>query len=159
MLHDAFDCSHGRTIRRRYFGYDISFLEQINGFIGAKTVIAVESIRSKDNDRTKKVVSNWRYYLSSHEYTGSDLPNYIRSHWSIENQLHWSLDVSFREDADQKAERKSARSFSILRRIAINIVRQDKEKETTVKGKRRSLKGRLKRCGWSDDYLLSLLMS
>ena len=158
-LYDAYDSSHGRTVRRRYFGYDISSLEQINGFVGAKTVIAVETISSRDNDKKRKVTANWRYYLSSHECLNKKLPDYIRNHWSIENQLHWSLDVSFREDDDQKSERKSARSFSILRRIAMNIVRQDKIRETTVKGKRRSLKGRLKRCGWSDDYLLSLLIS
>ena len=158
-LHDAFDSSHGRTIRRRYFGYDISSLEQVKDFAGAKTVIAVENISTKDNDPTRVVTANWRYYLSSHKCTDKDLPNYIRSHWSIENKLHWILDVNFKEDNDQKAERKSARSFAILRRIALNIVRQDQEKEVTLKRKKRSLRGRLKNCGWSDDYLLSLLLS
>ena len=79
------------------------------------------------------------------------ITGYIRNHWGIENKLHWVLDVHLKEDSDQKAERKSARSFAILRRIELNIVRSKDEKS------KRSLRGRLKRSGWDDGYLLSLL--
>ena len=79
------------------------------------------------------------------------LPNYIRNHWGIENKLHWVLDVHLKEDGDQKAERKSVRSFAILKRIALNVVRSHDPHS------KRSLRGRLKRSGWSNEYLLSLL--
>lgn len=151
QLFDAFDHSHGRLVRRRYFGYNVSALPEIKDWSGAKTVIAVETIASKDNDPNRKVSAEWRYYLSSHECNDKRLPNYIRNHWGIENKLHWVLDVHLKEDDDQKAERKSARSFSLLKRIALNIVRT---KDTTPK---RSLRRKLKHSAWDNDYLLSML--
>jgi predicted transposase YbfD/YdcC len=150
-LFDAFDHSHGRSIRRRYFGYDASKFPEINDWSGAKTIVAVETISSKNNDPDRKVSTEWRYYLSSHESTNKRLPQYIRNHWGIENKLHWVMDVHFKEDDDQKAERKSARSFSLLKRIALNIVRT---KDTTPK---RSLRRKLKHSAWDNDYLLQML--
>jgi len=150
-LHDSFDDNHGRLVRRRYFGYDISKLSEAADWKGAKSVIAVETISSKNNDPNKKVSAEWRYYLSSHHHKNDKLPSYIRNHWGIENKLHWVLDVHLKEDDDQKSERKSVRSFAILKRIALNVVRSHDPHS------KRSLRGRLKRSGWSNDYLLSLL--
>lgn len=151
LLFDAFDDRHGRSVRRRYFGYDISHLPEVQEWVGAKTVIATETISSKDNDPNHKISAEWRYYLSSHQYQNQNLPNYIRNHWSIENKLHWILDVHLKEDDDKKAERKSARSFSLLKRIALNILRT---KDTRPK---RSLRRKLKAAAWDNDYLLSML--
>ena len=151
MLHDKFDDNHGRLVRRRYFGYDISKLSEAADWEGAKSVVAVETISSKNNDPNRKVSAEWRYYLSSHHHKHDKLPSYVRNHWGIENKLHWVLDVHLKEDDDQKAERKSVRSFAILKRIALNVVRSHDPHS------KRSLRGRLKRSGWSNDYLLSLL--
>lgn len=150
-LFDAFDDGHGKVVRRRYFGYDISKLPEANDWAGAKTVVAVETISSKNNDPKRKISAEWRYYLSSHKCTDKRLPDYIRNHWGIENKLHWVLDVHLKEDDDQKAERKSARSFALLKRIVLNIVRT---KDTTPK---KSLRRKLKHPAWDDDYLLSML--
>lgn len=150
-LFDGFDCSHGRTIRRRFFGYDVSGLAETRDWLGAKTVVAVETISSKNNDLNRNVTAEWRYYLSSHKCSNKNLPGYIRNHWGIENKLHWVLDVHLREDDDQKSERKSARSFALLKRIALNIVR------TKDKTPKRSLRRKLKHSAWDDDYLLSML--
>lgn len=151
-LFDSFDKSHGRLVRRRYFGYGISNISEIKGWSDAKTVVAVETISSKDNDPSRKVSNEWRYYLSNHKCTDKRLPNYIRNHWSIENKLHWILDVHLKEDNDKKAERNSARSFALLKRIALNIVRS---KDTTPK---KSLRRKLKHPAWDDNYLLSMLV-
>jgi len=150
-LHDAFDKSHGRLIRRRYFGYNVSSLPEVADWVGAKSVVAVETISSRNNDPSRKVSAQWRYYLSSHESGNKSIPNYIRNHWGIENKLHWILDIHLKEDDDQKSERKSARSFALLRRIALNIVRS---KDTTPK---RSVRRKLKRSGWDNEYLLTML--
>ncbi|HEV2601207.1 MAG TPA: ISAs1 family transposase [Candidatus Babeliales bacterium] len=150
-LYDAFDDSHGKSVRRRYFGYNISSLPEAKKWSEVQTVVAVETISSKNNDPSRKVSAEWRYYLSNHQCTDKRLPHYIRNHWSIENRLHWVLDVHLKEDDDQKAERKSARSFSLLKRIALNIVRT---KDTTPK---KSLRRKLKHSAWDDDYLLSML--
>jgi len=61
-LHDSFDDNHERLVRRRYFGYDISKLSEAADWKGAKRVIAVEIISSKNNDPNKKVSAEWRYY-------------------------------------------------------------------------------------------------
>ncbi len=150
-LFDAFDEGHGKLVRRRCFGYNISSLPETNDWYNAKTVVAVETISSKNNDPNHKVSSEWRYYLSSHASTNKELPKYIRNHWGIENKLHWVLDVNLKEDDDQKFERKSARSFALLKRIALNIVRS---KDTNPK---KSLRRKLKRSAWDNEYLISLL--
>ena len=150
-LKDGFDDSRGRSIRRRYFGYDISKLPEIEEWSGAKTVVAVETISSKDNDQKRTRTAEWRYFLSSHHHLDNRLPGYIRNHWSIENKLHWVLDVHMKEDADQKSERNSTRSFSLIKRIVLNIV---KTKDTTPK---RSLKRKLKHPAWDDEHLLKML--
>jgi predicted transposase YbfD/YdcC len=150
-LYDAFDDSHGRRVRRRYFGYDISKLEEISEWSEAKTVVAVETISCKDSDPNRNVTAEWRYFLSNFKSSDKRLPGYIRNHWSIENKLHWILDVHMKEDDDKKAERKSARSFALLKRIALNVVRT---KDTTLK---RSLRRKLKHSAWDDNYLLKML--
>ena len=150
-LKDGFDDSHGRCVRRRYFGYDVSKLPEIEEWFGAKTVVAVETISSKDNDPKRTRTAEWRYFLSNHHHLDNRLPGYIRNHWSIENKLHWVLDVHMKEDADQKSERNSARSFSLIKRIVLNIV---KTKDTTPK---RSLKRKLKHPAWDNDHLLKML--
>ena len=75
---------------------------------------------------------------------------YIRGHWGIENRLHWSLDVSFREDQLRNRIGHSAENFSRVRRLALNLLRRDKTCRAGVKGKR------LKAC-LDTDYLLRVL--
>ncbi len=65
-LYDAFDHSHGRCVRRRYFGYDLTSLPEAKEWRDAKSVVAVETISSCNNDPERKVKAEWRYYLSSH---------------------------------------------------------------------------------------------
>ncbi len=150
-LLDTFDDSHGRIVRRRYFGYDVNQLPDIKEWGGAKSVVAVETISSKSNDPSQKTTAEWRYYLSSHKSDNESLPAYVRNHWGIENKLHWILDVHMKEDDDQKAERKSARAFALLRRIALNMVRT---KDLTPK---KSLKVKLKNSAWDNNYLLNII--
>lgn len=158
-LHDAFEKRNGRTVRRRYFGFDISSLPESTAWTDLKSVIAVESITSKDNDPDRKVTATWRYYISNHHHLNDKLPGYIRNHWGIENKLHWVLDVQMNEDDDQKMEKKSVRSFALLKRIAINIVNTKKIalQATITKTKKPSLRSMMKRAGWNNDWLLSLL--
>ena len=150
-LQEICEEGHGRSVRRRYLGYNISSFSEAKEWLEAKSVVAVETITYKNNDSTHKGNVEWRYYLSSHKHNNKQLSNYVRNHWGIKNKLHWILDIHLKEDNDQKKERKSVRSLALLRRIALNIIRS---KDPSSK---RSLRGRLKRSGWSNDYLLSLL--
>ena len=149
LIQDGFDDTHGRSVRRRYFAYDIKSLPLSKSWPGLKTVLAVESIRST---KRTPVTAQWRYYLSSHTSDHPKLAQYIRHHWGIENKLHWVLDVQLNEDCDQKTERRSAKAFATLRRIALNIV---KVKDQTPK---RSTRRKMLRASWCEDSLLKLLI-
>ena len=91
-----------------------------------------------------------RYYISSLPNDASKLLNAVRSHWGIENKLHWSLDVTFNEDGSRVRSGNGAENFSVLRRMALNLLKSDK---TT----KRSLAGKRKDAAWDNDYLLKVL--
>ena len=92
-----------------------------------------------------------RYYIS--DLDGQDakaMLGYVRGHWGIENKLHWSLDVTFREDGLRQRKGHSAENLSRIRRLALNLLRQDKSVKVGAKAKR------LKAC-LEEEYLLQIL--
>ena len=146
---DAFDDSHGRLVRRRVFvcpqGAD---LEALHAWPGLRTVLAVETIRGVNGSGT--VEAEIRYFLSSCPDDPAVLIQAIRRHWTIENGLHWVLDVTFREDDSRVRNRIAARNLAILRKIAINLMGRDR-------APRISMRARRKQAAWNDDYMLALL--
>ena len=74
----------------------------------------------------------------------------VRQHWGIENSLHWVLDVSFDEDACRIRKDQGAQTFSVLRHIALNLLRRESSHK-------RGMKARRKRAGWDREYLLQVL--
>ena len=148
---DAFDDTHGRLVRRRVFAStDAAALGALSGWPGLRTVLAVESIRSVNNAPTK-VESEIRYFLSSCPDSPAVLGQAIRSHWAIENTMHWVLDVTFREDDSRVRGRTAARNLVLLRKIALNIVGRDKTTKASVRARR-------KKAAWNDAYMLKLLL-
>lgn len=92
-----------------------------------------------------------RYFISS--VAGTDagrLAAAVRGHWSVENRLHWSLDVSFREDDCRVRVGHAAENFSRLRRVALNLLRGETTAKVGIKAKRL-------KAGWDHDYLLRVL--
>jgi len=149
---DAFDDTHGRLVRRRVFAStDAAALDALSGWPGLRTVLAVESIRSLNSAPTK-VGREIRYFLSSCPDDPAVLGQAIRSHWTVENALHWVLDVTFREDDSRVRDRTAARNLALLRKIALNIVGQDKTTKASLRGKR-------KKAAWNDAYMLKLLVA
>jgi len=147
---DAFDDTHGRLVRRRVFAStDAAALEALSGWPGLRTVLAVESIRSVNSAPTK-VESEIRYFLSSCPDSPAVLGQAIRSHWAVENALHWVLDVTFREDDSRVRDRTAARNLALLRKIALNIVGRDQTSKASVRARR-------KKAAWNDAYMLKLL--
>jgi predicted transposase YbfD/YdcC len=147
---DAFDDTHGRLVRRRVFAStNAAALEALSGWPGLRTVLAVESIRSVNSAPTK-VESEIRYFLSSCPDDPAVLGKAIRSHWAVENALHWVLDVTFREDDSRVRDRTAARNLALLRKIALNIVGRDKTAKASVRARR-------KKAAWNDAYMLKLL--
>ena len=90
-----------------------------------------------------------RYYLSSQTGLGAEQAlAAVRGHWAVENQLHWHLDVTLRQDAHRLRDQRAAENVALVRKMALNLLRTDPS--------RVSLKIKRKRLGWNDDYLEAL---
>jgi len=97
-----------------------------------------------------EVSVEWRYYIASRQTSAAQLLRHKRSHWRIENALHWVLDIAFREDEARLRKGHGAQNFAILRHIALNLLKQ----ETTCK--LGTFNKRLK-AAWDTEYLLKVL--
>lgn len=111
--------------------------------------IRVESIREFKNSEkeTEKAI---RYYISSLTEKATDYQENIRSHWGVENKLHWVSDVAFSEDASRKRNKNAAQNYSILLKIALNLLKNEKTEKQGIAGKRL-------KAGWNEKYLLKVL--
>lgn len=146
---DAFDDSHGRLVRRRVFvSPAVGEIEPLHEWPDLRKLLAVETIRSVNG--TGKTEAEIRYFLTSCDDDPAVLARAIRRHWSVENALHWVLDVTFREDDSRVRHRTAARNLALLRKIALNLVAADR-------GGRTSLRGRRKKAAWNDDYMLRII--
>ena len=92
------------------------------------------------------------YYITSldRRTKAKRLAEYIRGHWSVENNLHWQLDVSFREDQRRIRKDHGPENFSRLCRIALNLLKKDSTRKCGIAIKRQI-------CGWDNDYLLKIV--
>src|SRR3954451_16180741 len=146
---DAFEDGHGRLVRRRVFACtELEPLAAVQRWQGVTAVLAIENIRGING--SGKVTAEFRYYLSSSELPPAQLATAIRSHWAIENGLHWVLDVGFNEDASRGRERTAARNLALLRRIALNFARADATLKASLKGKRQS-------AAWDNAFMATLI--
>lgn len=102
-------------------------------------------------DKNGRLVTEKRYYLSSLDQDADKTANAIRSHWHIENKLHWVLDVAFREDGSQIKRDNGASNLAVIRHAALNFFRQRR------RGDKISLRGMAKRCSYDSDYLPRML--
>ena len=92
----------------------------------------------------------YRYYISSLEGDAWKIGRAIRTHWSVENKLHWQLDVSYREDDCKVRKDNGPENFSIIRRVTLNLLKADKKTKAGIKNKR-------SKAGWDKDYMLKIL--
>src|SRR3954453_18868978 len=146
---DAFEDGHGRQVRRRVFTCtELEPLAAARRWPGLTAVLAIENIRGVNG--SGKVAAEIRYYLSSSKLPPTQLASAIRSHWAIENGLHWVLDVGFNEDASRVRERTAARNLALLRKIALNFARANTTLKACLKGKRKS-------AAWDNDFMATLI--
>ena len=140
---------HGRIeIRECWTISDPEILRHLRGFDRWKKLATVSRIRSQRWVGDEKSCED-RYHITS--LTGAKrILSAVRSHWGIENQLHWCLDIAFDEDRCRVRKGNGAENFAILRHIALNLLKQ----ETTCK---RSIKGKRLLAGWDEDYLFKVL--
>ncbi len=135
-VYEATDTGHGRVEKRKCsIITNLGHLEQPEKWESIKMLVKIESERYfKLNNNSETAI---RYYIVSKAETASFYERKIRSHWGIENNLHWSLDVVFQEDASRKRYKNAAQNFSLINKVALNIVKNDKTKTCSLKRKRR----------------------
>ena len=146
--HETIDGDHGRIEVRRYYATsDITWLRNKAEWEAIESIAMVESERTVLGEETTR---ERRYYISSLEAEAKPLGKAIRGHWSVENSLHWVLDVGFREDASRIRKDHGPENLARMRHIALNLLKQDKSLKVGVKSKRL-------KAGWDEAYLLKVL--
>ncbi|MFR9526963.1 MAG: ISAs1 family transposase [Rikenellaceae bacterium] len=150
---EELDFGHGRIENRRC--YIATNLEHIDcaKWAGVRTLVKVVSDRYIKREKRQEE-SSVRYYISSLDTDPQQFSNIIRSHWGIENSLHWMLDVSFGEDASRKRAKNSAMNFSLVFKAALAMLKKYRvypnKRDISIKRKRNV-------GGWSDKHLIAMM--
>lgn len=139
--------SHGRRERRRATVMPNTSLASHHDFPGVVAVGRVSSSRRPHGQRAAPV--RMRHYLLSTPMSAKRLLQVTRSHWTVENQLHWVLDVQFDEDGNRARKDHAPENLATLRRLALNILRAHPDPT--------SIRRKIKRAGWNNSFLLELL--
>ncbi len=143
------DFGHGRIEKRTCSVIrDLSLIDNIGGWTGIQSIIRVESTRY--DKTTQKTENSTRYYISNLNADAKYMAYAIRSHWGIENNLHWMLDVSFGEDGMRKRNKTAIMNFSTLNKVALHLLKQDTSQNIGVRSKRLM-------AGWDQEYLMRIL--
>lgn len=148
-VHRTVDAGHGRIEERCCRAVDATtwLCERHPSWEGLRSIVAVTSRRT--SKKTGESSSETRFYISSLAPEAERLLQLTRAHWSIENNLHWTLDVTFREDLCRTRKNHAAANLSLIRKTALNLLKLNKEK---IPIKRKQLKAAL-----SNNYRTKLI--
>jgi predicted transposase YbfD/YdcC len=139
--------THDRQESRRATIMRNTSLAAVHGFPGVVAIGRVTSRRRLHGSRADAPFV--RYYLLSKYMSAKRMLQVTRSHWTIENQLHWVLDVHFNEDGNRTRKDNAPENLAILRRLALNMLRSHPHKA--------SIRRKIKRAGWDDAFLMAML--
>lgn len=145
--HNDIDKEHGRVeVRKCSVSFDIEWLMQKEEWQDLTCIVEIESTRVQGTEESLER----RYYLSSMNGNPREIAHAIRSHWSIENSLHWVLDVTFNEDKSRIRKKNGPENMAIVRHTVLNLLRQNGDNKTSLVRRRR-------RALYRDDYLAGIL--
>ena len=146
-FHQTVEKDHGRIETRRYWqSQTLEWFADVPQWEGLRSVGVVEAVREIQG----QVTQERRYYLSSLALDAVCFARAVRSHWGVENNVHWHMDVSFAEDQSRARTGFAAENLATLRRLALNLLKRDNTKKRGIRGKQ-------KNAGWDHRYLLHLL--
>lgn len=152
------DCDHHQTVEKNHGRIEIRdcwttshpdyfpFLRNGSDWANLHTLVMVRAERRLPD----QISVEYRYYISRLTSGAQQHLAAVRSHWRIENELHWVLDVAFAEDQCRIRRGHGAQNFAVLRHIALNLLKQEKIANCGIQAKR-------KKVGWSELYLLKVL--
>lgn len=144
--HETVDGDHGRIETRAYSAiHDIAWLQERHDWPGLKSVVMVESTREIGD----KIERETRFYITSLVLAAHLIGPVIRSHWAVENSLHWVLDMIFRDDECRVRKDHAPANFTTLKHMAHNLIRKAPGKD--------SLRLKRKVAAWDDEFLVSLV--
>jgi predicted transposase YbfD/YdcC len=144
--HQTVDGDHGRIETRTYTAiHDVAWLQERHDWPGLRSVVMVESTREIGD----KIERETRFYITSLVLLASALGPIIRSHWAVENSLHWVMDMIFRDDECRVRTDNAPANFTTLKHMAHNLIRLAPGKD--------SLRLKRKVAAWDDDFLASLI--
>lgn len=145
-LDEWIDFGSGRIEKRVcYVENRLELLDDLSEWTHLKAIVMVEASREKDG----KISTESRFYLSSLQANVKEFNQLVRNHWSIENQLHWKLDVVFQEDMSRTKTGNAPENMATARKLALQLLNRVQDRE--------SIKNRRKMAGWDDNYLLNIL--
>ena len=131
--------------RRCYVATELGLYDDLQAWPACKSLVMVEASR----DINGQVSQRTRYYLSDLGLSFASFNQAVRHYWTIENQLHWHLDMVFGEDQQRVREGDGAENFATVRKLALQALHRVDDKE--------SIKSRRKLAGWDNTYILKVL--
>ena len=131
--------------------HDVDWLQQRHQWPGLQAVIVIDSLRRFPglSPETDKIERETRFYITSLTVPADQMGPIVRSHWMVENGLHWVMDMVFRDDECRVRTAHAPANFTTIKHIACNLIRKAPGKE--------SLRLRRKAAAWDDDFLESLI--
>jgi len=143
---------HGRIETRECWVTEkeeyLSLIRKRQQWKGLRSVIRIVSQRQIG----EKIETKTRYFISSLPAEAKSILKAKRNHWKIENQVHWVLDIAFREDQSRVRKDHSAENLAVLRHVALNLLKKEKSAKGGIHAKHLQ-------AGWNNDYLLTILKS
>ena len=149
--HEELNKEHGRIESRKcWVSSQIDWIDQKDKWANFNTIGMIESTRTIKN----KTTTETRLFIASLPQNAKLFASVVRTHWGIENSLHWLLDMTFREDESRIREGNSAENMAIIRHTALNMLQNAKKKEA----KPISIKALRKKAGWTNKALTQILL-